>query len=724
MKSYFLIPLLIVLLFLLIWALGGGFPSESDPVANHSSLRTTTQQGENSIRQEPGTADQVTRREGLNSTNKTVELLLWDKHGDVELVWSPEKDSAKVMVGEGVILHGSNEQLSLEIPLSYSGSVVLEIKCEGFSSREISTDSTDIERAEGPLFVGLWPIRKVKFKVTGEESVFQTPCSIDLVDGFEANSIEDIQFLLPESREFDAVFEERSASVHRVIRFESESVGLYEWSIPGDFSKEHMVLELPDVVNFDVLCRGSSATNPIRLQIQRVISKGHSLEVKEKTCLTEHPERYWGFAGSHLLIGTDSVGNRAQKEIRLEQTETGACQTFVLDFELDQVATHQQKPPVSVNIVTPAGTVKFVLNCPDGVEQPLRCDIRLWQFSPSRHRKDLCSLTDSPDSFHRGEPIEFPFKGRTQRNRGLAQFGLEVVVPGVKQGGLALVEVPYDSEVLDFGVIELFVPGEIRLFVNGLPDLEKYSIAMAPTSLVSVKAENAQDFYGVFDPEGRCFRFKDIVAGDYQVGAFREGQLASSSQVYVPPPQSGEVGDLLCELSPPGVLTIIASNENEPFVEFKLSQINPGFWPLNYVQPIHPVETRTNFFCPAGEDLVVQVYAQLIAGNRLSPFLLVPLTLSPNGHSEINLADPPGGVVEGNVVVDNVEFPFLVAVGSNLRPYTFIEDDGNFRLAGCEQHEIELFLLDRKFQKWPLASFDFNLHRGSLLPNGAILPAE
>ena len=710
-----------LLLFALI--IGIGFRFKTAPGAYSGDLPPKALQDVGFVTEDSDTTSQTIRREEASPSVDIFSLVLWDKQKDVELQWANNKCDVAILLGQGFSLAEREGRLALEAPLLNPGSVELEIRYSGFFTRRVTLGPVDFKGSTKSTVIDLVRARKVKLRVSGAEEVFHTLCRIRLVDGFFADSLGDILFPLHPTREFEVTLEESTPGTRLIVELQSDIFGSFRWTLTNNLSNGDVVaLELPEIVDFDVECRNSDSDGPFQLQIYRVLSNGLRLDSGGGTLFLERPVRYSLFAGRFELIGTNPAGHKAQKDISSESFKADVIPSIVLDFKVDQVAITQKGPALPANIIVPHGTVRFSLRYPEGVNPSIHGDIRLWQFSPSRHRKDLCTLSDRPRTFTNLKPLECSFRGRPERLQGFARFGLEIVVSGVKQGGLAIIEVPYDSEVLDFGEIELGVPGDLLLYVGGLEDLDRYSIALAPTSLGYVQAEELSNLFGEFLPEAGCFLFNNCAPGDYEIGAFRDGQLASSSQLYVPPPHLVGKNSLSCDLLPPGVVTVVASRQNEPLVEYSVSSIQNSFWPLNYVQSISLEITNTDFFCPTGVDLVVTAWARLVSGGGLNPILYVPFTLDSHSHLEINLMEPPGGVIEGIVQVDNTEFPFLMAIPSNLRRRAFIGADGSFRLTGCEQGPFELFLLDYKFQRWPLSSYEFELQRGRLLPSGEIVP--
>lgn len=658
-------------------------------------------------------------RENVELEDMVLSIVLWNMESGAELPWPFGSSKAEILLGDGCSLDEEGGRLILRFKEGNVRSIVVGVTYPGFVGREVQFQIPRTQEPSSLFRISLDPKLSVSFDVIGEEEIFQYPCEVVLQEGF----VEQRQpvLRLDSSRRFSAEVNLGVKGQPFVIEFRSEKFGRTQWVIDREMIQRSPVqLKLPPLATFDLEFR-SSLGSTSDFEIFWDSPFGLSLSVLTGTVPLQQPRRLALFSGDYSVAASQLNGRHASRKFNFEEFGVGEIPLLIVDFDKQGTAHFNQPASAPPLARIPSGTFQFKIHLPAAsTTDPVPCDIKLWQFTSDDKRRNMCSIEEYSGFIRNGEVAKAKFFGRAVRRGEKVRYGLEVFLSGYKQCGLALVEGLDTDQILDFGQIEVQVPGELAMSVVGLGGLSQYSIALAPSSQFGVSDTALSGFLGDFDSSNGEFFFSGIVPGAYQVGAFRDGLLAASTEIFVYPFGDDEAQRLTTSFLAPGELTLVP-DRNGAIQKYEIGTTGRTFWPLRseiqYVGSGNPMK----FHLPADYDLFISAHAPLVDG-ELSVLFYVPVQLKPGEKFKLDMQNPPGGVIEGVVSVPVGEFLSVRSANSNRRFYGLLDSNGRFRLTGFEEGSFDLYLMDSEFEMHPIEGFNLQLSRGTLDVDGTIIP--
>ena len=149
--------------------------------------------------------------------------------------------------------------------------------------------------------------------------------------------------------------------------------------------------------------------------------------------------------------------------------------------------------------------------------------------------------------------------------------------------------------------------------------------------------------------------------------------------------------------------------------------------PLDQTHRIGADERIDQLWVPAQADLTLTVGALLVSGGRPSSLLTIPFKIEEAETLDLDLANPPGGVIEGKIdSEDSSYFLIRTRAGSQgnqgMTRTCFIGPSGQFRLSGLHQNDLRLMVLDKHFNAIPLDQYRIELTKGVTLPDNYFSP--
>lgn len=666
------------------------------------------------------------RRSEVDEGDGFHRVLLWNKQLDKEAPW--DSDACSIRVGGGAAGAWKADLHGLWIFADSTTTFPLDIRVDvvGYATAWMSIQEADL-LAEDPLRILLDGVFSQPFHLVGDSRAFSDSSALIPGQGFYISTPGDARIQAEAPGVYSARVMDLSSATGYEIGFHSKGVGLHSWSLPsGSLQGEVIPLQLPPVTEFTFTVKKADGIAAVEVELLKDEGNGLTRGLWTKLLDPALSHAAIAFAGAYRLRGVLSDGRSTFVDFQTKAVSgEEKPQHVVLDFS--KLVAHRnqsisQRPPAPSPVVVPTGKVRFELEAPSQQEAIESAEVRLWQFTSTRTTRRHCRLGALPSSLPLHSPLEMEFRGVVTKEPE-ALFALEVSSPALKQAGFALLEVPSNSSLLDFGSVPLFSPGEFRLFISGLSSSRDVSVAMAQSSLMALAEADVVTYSSRFHEEDGCYIFSDVTPGRHEVGVFHSGQLIATSTLEV---EAGEDGlrPVACRFDPPGKLLLLVADLKNPIEEILVRRVGGGFWPSDQEFLMTKGLRELEVLLPAGQETVVCSTATLGLGGGRDYVQLIPVQLGAGEHRELDLSRPDGGVIRGRINVSPEHGFLFVMASSNRSPFTWIQDDGTFCLTGLEDMDLRLRLVDEALEKHPLHAFDPVILEGTLNPDGTVTPAE